>query len=49
MKKDEKLRMILREVSGKFEKEKYEDSLLELEKASKLIIQTLNAYNRRNR
>lgn len=47
MKKNETLKMILREVVGKFEKEQYEDSLLNIEKASKLVIKELNAYNKK--
>jgi len=47
MKKNEELQMILRDVSYQFEKEEYERSLLKLEKASKLIIAKLNAYNKR--
>lgn len=47
MKKEEKLKMILREVLSKFEKEEYEDSLLQIEKAGKLIIASLNAYNKK--
>ena len=47
MKKEEKLKMILREVLNKFEKEQYEDSLLNFEKGGKLIIASLNAYNKK--
>ena len=38
MKKEEKFKMILREVESKFEKEEYEDSLLNLEKALNNIV-----------
>ena len=48
MKKSEKLQIILREIVGKFEKEEYEISLIELEKAGKLIITSLNAYNKKH-
>ena len=47
MKKEEKLKMILREVLSNFEKEQYEDAILTLEKAGKLIIASLNAYNKK--
>ena len=47
MKKDEELKMVLREVIGSFDQEEYERSLLQLEKAGKLIIASLNAYNRK--
>jgi len=48
MKKDEKLKMILREIERNFNKEQYEDSLLKLEEAGKLIIASLNAYNKKH-
>lgn len=47
MKKDETLQRLLREVIGKFEREEYENSLMELEKAGKLIISSLNIKNRK--
>lgn len=47
MKKSEELQIILREVVEKFKKEEYEISLMKLEKAGKLIITSLNTYNKK--
>ena len=47
MEKNEKLRMILRQVKGEFREENYEIALMELEKAGKLIIASLNTYNKK--
>lgn len=47
MKKKETLELKLREVMFNFEKEDYEKSLLALEKAGKMIISSLNTYNRK--
>ena len=48
MKKDEELDFKLRDVLNNFKKEEYERSLLALEEAGKLIIASLNAYNRKH-
>ena len=48
MKKDETLKMKLDEVLWNFKKEEYEKSLLQLEEAGKMIISSLNAFNKKH-
>lgn len=48
MKKEDELKMKLDEVYYQFKEEKYDLALMSLEKAGKLIITSLNAYNKKH-
>lgn len=48
MKKEEELKMMLAKLSRFFDKQEYENALLELDKTGKFIIKELNFYNNKH-
>ena len=48
MKKNEELKRSLDDVLFQFEKERYDIALMNLEKTGKLIVTSLNAYNKKH-